>query len=78
LNLVLEGDARVANGAVVSANYIAMLGLQLRLGRFFLALSSPEAQAKPRAAGRQPTVTETEPAAGNSTGSANHNQDHSG
>ncbi len=36
LNLVIEGDARVANGAVVSANYFSMLGVQPRLGRFFL------------------------------------------
>ncbi|MGH9937328.1 MAG: ABC transporter permease, partial [Blastocatellia bacterium] len=43
LNLVMEGDARVANGAVVSANYFSMLGIQPRLGRFFL----PEEDAAP-------------------------------
>jgi len=36
LNMVIEGDARVTNGAVVSANYFSMLGIQPRLGRFFL------------------------------------------
>jgi predicted permease len=43
LNLVIEGDSRVANGAVVSANYFPMLGIQPRLGRFFL----PEEDAAP-------------------------------
>ena len=36
LNMVIEGDARVTNGAVVSANYFSMLGIQPHLGRFFL------------------------------------------
>jgi predicted permease len=43
LNLVIEGDARVANGAVVSGNYFSMLGIQPALGRFFL----PEEDAVP-------------------------------
>jgi predicted permease len=43
LNLVIEGDARVASGAVVSANYFSTLGIQPRLGRFFL----PEEDAVP-------------------------------
>ena len=43
LNLVIEGDSRMANGAVVSANYFSMLGIQPRLGRFFL----PEEDAVP-------------------------------
>jgi len=43
LNVVTEGDSRVANGAVVSANYFSMLGIQPRLGRFFL----PEEDAVP-------------------------------
>ncbi len=43
LNLVINGDARMANGAVVSANYFSMLGIQPRLGRFFL----PEEDAVP-------------------------------
>jgi len=43
LNVVTEGDSRVANGAVVSANYFPMLGIQPRLGRFFL----PEEDAVP-------------------------------
>jgi predicted permease len=43
LNLVIEGNARMANGAVVSANYFSMLGIQPRLGRFFL----PEEDAVP-------------------------------
>ena len=36
LNIVAEGDSRVVNGAVVSANYFPVLGIQPRLGRFFL------------------------------------------
>ncbi|HSB08444.1 MAG TPA: ABC transporter permease [Blastocatellia bacterium] len=36
MNVVIEGDSRVANGAVVSANYFSMLGIQPHLGRFFL------------------------------------------
>jgi predicted permease len=43
LNLVIDGDSRMANGAVVSANYFSMLGIQPRLGRFFL----PEEDAAP-------------------------------
>jgi predicted permease len=43
LNLVIEGNARMANGAVVSANYFSILGIQPRLGRFFL----PEEDAVP-------------------------------
>jgi putative ABC transport system permease protein len=43
LNLVINGDARMANGAVVSANYFSMVGIQPRLGRFFL----PEEDAVP-------------------------------
>jgi putative ABC transport system permease protein len=43
LNLVIDGDSRMANGAVVSANYFSMLGIQPRLGRFFL----PEEDAVP-------------------------------
>lgn len=43
LKLESSGDARVANGAVVSANYFSMLGIQPRLGRFFL----PEEDAVP-------------------------------
>src|SRR5262245_1429802 len=43
LNLVINGDARMANGAVVSANYFSMLGIEPRLGRFFL----PEEDAVP-------------------------------
>ena len=42
-NVVAENDSRVANGAVVSANYFSMLGIQPRLGRFFL----PEEDAVP-------------------------------
>src|SRR5215510_11945566 len=43
LNLVIEGDSRMVNGAVVSANYFSMLGIQPSLGRFFL----PEEDAVP-------------------------------
>ncbi len=43
LNLAIEGDASIVNGAVVSANYFSMLGIQPRLGRFFL----PEEDAVP-------------------------------
>jgi macrolide transport system ATP-binding/permease protein len=43
LNLMIGGDARVANGAVVSANYFSMLGIQPHMGRFFL----PEEDAVP-------------------------------
>jgi len=43
VNIVAEGDSRVANGAVVSANYFSALGIQPRLGRFFL----PEEDAVP-------------------------------
>ncbi|HXI90326.1 MAG TPA: ABC transporter permease [Blastocatellia bacterium] len=49
VNIVAEGDSRVANGAVVSANYFSVLGIQPRLGRFFL----PEEDAVP---GRDPVV----------------------
>src|SRR5262249_61745038 len=34
-NLAGDGDSRMVNGAVVSANYFPLLGLQPRLGRFF-------------------------------------------
>lgn len=43
VNIVAEGDSRVANGAVVSANYFSVLGIQPRLGRFFV----PEEDAVP-------------------------------
>lgn len=43
VNIVAGGDSRVANGAVVSANYFSVLGIQPRLGRFFL----PEEDAVP-------------------------------
>src|SRR5688572_9923380 len=43
LNVDTENDSRVANGAVVSANYFSMLGIQPHLGRFFL----PEEDAVP-------------------------------
>src|SRR5215475_7234943 len=43
LNLWIDGDSRMANGAIVSANYFSMLGIQPRLGRFFL----PEEDAVP-------------------------------
>jgi predicted permease len=36
LNLAEKGDSRMMNGALVSANYFPMLGIQPRLGRFFL------------------------------------------
>ncbi|HTG18011.1 MAG TPA: ABC transporter permease [Blastocatellia bacterium] len=36
VNIVADGDSRVTNGAVVSANYFSVLGIQPRLGRFFL------------------------------------------
>jgi predicted permease len=53
LNLGVEGDTRQANGAVVSANYFPMLGIQPRLGRFFL----PEEDAVPD---RNPVVVISE------------------
>jgi predicted permease len=37
LNVVADGDAQEVQGAVVSANYFPMLGVQPYLGRFFLA-----------------------------------------
>ncbi|HYV07492.1 MAG TPA: ABC transporter permease, partial [Blastocatellia bacterium] len=43
VNIVADGDSRVTNGAVVSANYFSALGIQPRLGRFFL----PEEDAVP-------------------------------
>jgi predicted permease len=43
VNIVAEGDSRVTNGAVVSGNYFSVLGIQPRLGRFFL----PEEDAVP-------------------------------
>jgi len=43
VNMVAEGDSRITNGAVVSANYFSVLGIQPRLGRFFL----PEEDAVP-------------------------------
>ena len=43
VNIVADGDSRVTNGAVVSANYFAALGVQPSLGRFFL----PEEDAVP-------------------------------
>lgn len=43
VNIFAEGDSQVANGAVVSANYFSALGIQPRLGRFFL----PEEDAVP-------------------------------
>jgi predicted permease len=43
LDVVAGGDSRMANGAVVSANYFPMLGISPLLGRFFL----PEEDATP-------------------------------
>src|SRR5262245_351769 len=43
LDVVIDGDSQVARGAVVSANYFPMLGINPRLGRFFL----PEEDAAP-------------------------------
>jgi predicted permease len=43
LYLGVESDARMVEGAVVSANYFPMLGIEPRLGRFFL----PEEDAVP-------------------------------
>ncbi|MGH9940494.1 MAG: ABC transporter permease, partial [Blastocatellia bacterium] len=43
LDMIAEGDSRVTNGAVVSANYFPMLGTRPLLGRFFL----PEEDAAP-------------------------------
>src|SRR5262245_13057939 len=43
LDVVAGGDSRMANGAVVSANYFPMLGISPQLGRFFL----PEEDAAP-------------------------------
>ena len=53
LNMVMDGDSRVVNGAVVSANYFPTLGIQPRLGRFFL----PEEDAVPD---RNPVVVISE------------------
>lgn len=36
MSIVAEGDARVALGAVVSANYFPVFGVEPQLGRFFL------------------------------------------
>src|SRR5687767_8293702 len=52
-NLAIDGDSSMVNGAVVSANYFPMLGLQPRLGRFFL----PEEDAVPD---RNPVVVISE------------------
>src|SRR5262245_29727912 len=53
LNLGVGGDIRTVNGAVVSANYFPMLGIEPRLGRFFL----PEEDAVPD---RNPVVVISE------------------
>src|SRR6266545_2345993 len=53
LNLGVAGDARMVNGAVVSANYFPMLGIEPFLGRFFL----PEEDAVPD---RNPVVVISE------------------
>src|SRR5215471_20260133 len=53
LNLGVAGDTRMVNGAVVSANYFPMLGIEPRLGRFFL----PEEDAVPD---RNPVVVISE------------------
>ena len=43
LNIIVDGDTKEAQGAVVSAGYFAMLGVRPREGRFFL----PEEDAVP-------------------------------
>jgi len=43
LNWGVDGETRMVNSAVVSANYFSMLGIEPRLGRFFL----PEEDAVP-------------------------------
>jgi hypothetical protein len=53
LNLGVAGDTRMVNGAVVSANYFPMMGIEPRLGRFFL----PEEDAVPD---RNPVVVISE------------------
>jgi hypothetical protein len=53
LNLMIDGDSSMVIGAVVSANYFPMLGIQPRLGRFFL----PEEDAVPD---RNPVVVISE------------------
>jgi putative ABC transport system permease protein len=53
LNLVIDGDTQMINGAVVSANYFPMLGIQPLLGRFFF----PEEDAAPD---RNPVVVISE------------------
>ena len=53
INLVIDGDSSMLKGAVVSANYFPMLGIQPRLGRFFL----PEEDAVPD---RNPVVVISE------------------
>jgi predicted permease len=52
-NLVIDGDSSMVNGAVVSSNYFPLLGIQPRLGRFFL----PEEDAVPD---RNPVVVISE------------------